>query len=156
MMGTCGVSPRPSALVARYGELYSQLRLETLDALDRMPELINSEELKNKLLFSVVVVCLVSFFSSLEVGKIAIYYVVHTIIRCTCTVLCTMYYINECPTNSALFNRLPTELRCRNFVNKHRMTIQIGAKRAKSVCNVHVFQLSFFLHTTVGGWVGTI
>ena len=44
------------ALVKRYGELYSQLRLETLDALDRMPELVNSEELKNKLLFSVVVV----------------------------------------------------------------------------------------------------
>ncbi len=44
------------ALVRRYGELYSQLRLETLDALDAMPELINSDELKNKLLFSVVVV----------------------------------------------------------------------------------------------------
>ncbi len=31
-------------------------RLETLDALDKLPELINSDELKNKLLFSVVVV----------------------------------------------------------------------------------------------------
>ena len=47
---------RPGALVKRYGELYSQMRLETLDALDKLPELINSEELKNKLLFSVVVV----------------------------------------------------------------------------------------------------
>ena len=47
---------RPASLVAKYGELYSQLRLETLDELDKMPELINSEELKNKLLFSVVVV----------------------------------------------------------------------------------------------------
>lgn len=40
----------------RYGELYSLIRLETLDSLDRLPELVNSEELKNKLLFSVVVV----------------------------------------------------------------------------------------------------
>lgn len=47
---------RPGALVKRYGELYSQMRLETLDALDKLPELVNSEELKNKLLFSVVVV----------------------------------------------------------------------------------------------------
>lgn len=47
----CGVD-----LVRRYGELYSLVRLETLDALDRLPELVNSEELKNKLLFSVVVV----------------------------------------------------------------------------------------------------
>ena len=31
-------------------------RLETLDALDKLPQLINSDELKNKLLFSVVVV----------------------------------------------------------------------------------------------------
>ncbi len=49
-------SSSSSRLVSRYGELYSQLRLETLDALDRIPELVNSEELKNKLLFSVVVV----------------------------------------------------------------------------------------------------
>ena len=47
---------RPSLLVKHYGDLYSQLRLETLDSLDRLPELVNSEELKNKLLFSVVVV----------------------------------------------------------------------------------------------------
>ena len=40
----------------RYGELYSLIRLETLDSLDTLPELVNSEELKNKLLFSVVVV----------------------------------------------------------------------------------------------------
>lgn len=46
---------RPSGLVKKYGELYAQMRLETLDALDKLPELVNSEELKNKLLFSVVV-----------------------------------------------------------------------------------------------------
>ncbi|QQP49078.1 Putative LOC100162944, partial [Caligus rogercresseyi] len=43
-------------LVRKYGELYSTLRLETLDELDRLPQLVNSDELKNKLLFSVVVV----------------------------------------------------------------------------------------------------
>ena len=47
---------RPAALVKRYGELYSQTRLETLDDLDKLVELVNSEELKNKLLFSVMVV----------------------------------------------------------------------------------------------------
>ena len=40
----------------RYGELYSQARLDTLDALDELKELASAEELKNKLLFSVVVV----------------------------------------------------------------------------------------------------
>ena len=64
-------------LVAKYGELYSQarsdlvdflprkhltyeIRLDTLDALDELKELSSAEELKNKLLFSVVVVSFVS------------------------------------------------------------------------------------------------
>jgi len=34
---------RPAALVRKYGELYSQIRLETLDALDKLPQLINSD-----------------------------------------------------------------------------------------------------------------
>ena len=50
---------RPAGLVRRYGELYSQTRLETLDSLDRLPQLVNAEELKNKLLFSVMVVRIV-------------------------------------------------------------------------------------------------
>ena len=45
-----------SSLVAKYGEMYSQARLDTLDALDELIELANADELKNKLLFSVVVV----------------------------------------------------------------------------------------------------
>ncbi len=39
------------------------------------------------------------------------------------------------PTNSFLQfipNKLLTELRCRNFVNKHRLSTQIGPKRAKT------------------------
>ena len=50
-------------LVARYGELYSQARLDTLDALDELKELSSAEELKNKLLFSVVVVRLYCYNS---------------------------------------------------------------------------------------------
>ena len=40
----------------KYGGLYSQTRLETLDNLDKLPQLVSAEELKNKLLFSVMVV----------------------------------------------------------------------------------------------------
>ena len=36
--------------------LYSQARLDTLDSLDRMAELSQAEELKSKLLFSIIVV----------------------------------------------------------------------------------------------------
>ena len=36
------------------------------------------------------------------------------------------------PSQQRTLNTLLTELRCRNFVNKHRLSIQIGAKRAKT------------------------
>ena len=45
-----------AALVRRFGDLYSVDRLETLDELDGVPELAEADELKNKLLFSVIVV----------------------------------------------------------------------------------------------------
>ena len=80
-----GIDKRPADLVRRFGDLYSMARLDTLDALDNLNELdqfnlypsssnsstssihststegnsrtkSTSEELKNKLLFSVVVV----------------------------------------------------------------------------------------------------
>lgn len=47
---------RPTALIRRYGNLYAQARVDTLDALDNLPELHDAEELKSKLLFSVIVV----------------------------------------------------------------------------------------------------
>ena len=53
-----GTRREASRLVAKYGELYSQARLDTLDALDELKELSDADELKNKLLFSVVVVCI--------------------------------------------------------------------------------------------------
>jgi len=45
-----------SALIRRYGNLYAQARVDTMDALDRLDYLTNNEELKTKLLFSVIVV----------------------------------------------------------------------------------------------------
>ncbi|XP_022661726.1 uncharacterized protein LOC111250596 isoform X2 [Varroa destructor] len=46
---------RPSALIRRYGALYAQARIDTLDALEKLPQLSDCDELKSKLLFSVVV-----------------------------------------------------------------------------------------------------
>ncbi len=47
---------RPSALVAKYAELYSQTRVDAYEALSEVAELADARELKEKLLFSVVVV----------------------------------------------------------------------------------------------------
>lgn len=47
---------RPTALIRRYGNLYAQARVDTLDSLDSLPQLKDADELKSKLLFSVVVV----------------------------------------------------------------------------------------------------
>lgn len=57
---------RPANLVRSFGELYSVARLETLDALDAIDELLDAEELKNKLLFSVVVLSFRSATACLE------------------------------------------------------------------------------------------
>lgn len=46
---------RPSRLVQRYGSLYSQSRIDALDALDDLPELADCDDLKVKLLFSILV-----------------------------------------------------------------------------------------------------
>lgn len=45
-----------SRLVRCYGNLYSQGRVETLEKLDTLPQLVDATELKSKILFSVVVV----------------------------------------------------------------------------------------------------
>ncbi len=37
------------------------------------------------------------------------------------------------PNQQHTLNKLPTELRCGNFVNKHRLSMQTGAKRCESV-----------------------
>ena len=50
------LSSRTSELVRRYGELYSGIRVDALDALDRIGQLSDLSVLKEKILFSVVVV----------------------------------------------------------------------------------------------------
>ena len=40
----------------KYGELYAQTRLETLESLDKISDLDSHDDLKSKLLFSVIVV----------------------------------------------------------------------------------------------------
>ncbi len=59
------------------------------------------------------------------------------------------------PNRQRTLNKLPTELRLKNFVNKHRLSIQNRRQTCKNrLCNVYMFRLSFhFLHATVGGWV---
>lgn len=47
---------RPMTLIRKYGNLYAQARVDTLDSLDGLPDLKGADELKSKLLFSVVVV----------------------------------------------------------------------------------------------------
>ena len=57
LSGSGGTTERSAgALVRKYGELYAQTRLDTLVSLDRLPELDNLDDLKSKLLFSVIVV----------------------------------------------------------------------------------------------------
>lgn len=55
-LGLGSLDKRPSALIRRYGSLYAQARIDTLDALEKLPQLSDCDELKSKLLFSVVVV----------------------------------------------------------------------------------------------------
>lgn len=49
-------SEQRSDLIQNYGGLYTQSRVETLDYLDKLEELRGADELKSKLLFSVIVV----------------------------------------------------------------------------------------------------
>ena len=51
-----GQEKRVGLLVRKYGELYAQTRLETMEGLDSLPELNGLDDLKSKLLFSVIVV----------------------------------------------------------------------------------------------------
>lgn len=47
---------RPTELIRLFNSLYSQVRIDALDALDSMREISNADDLKSKLLFSVIVV----------------------------------------------------------------------------------------------------
>ena len=60
------------------------------------------------------------------------------------------------PNQQRNLNKLPPELRCRNFVTKHRLSVQIGTKSAKMCMKcVHIpTDGASILHTTVRGWAG--
>ncbi len=49
------------------------------------------------------------------------------------------------PNQQRTVDRLPPEFRCRNFVNEHRPSMQVGRQsvRRTRTCNVHAFRLSF-------------
>ena len=55
-MASCTAKPGHTFFLPKRKSLTSKTRLDTLDALDELKELSSAEELKNKLLFSVVVV----------------------------------------------------------------------------------------------------
>ena len=55
-LNSVGTERSAGALVRKYGELYAQTRLDTLESLDKLAELDNLDDLKSKLLFSVIVV----------------------------------------------------------------------------------------------------
>jgi hypothetical protein len=46
---------RPTQLVKRYGNLYSEARLDAMDSLDELPDMADADDLKVKLLLSIVV-----------------------------------------------------------------------------------------------------
>lgn len=46
---------RPSQLIKRYSNLYAEARVEAVETLDQLPEMAKSEELKAKLLLSIIV-----------------------------------------------------------------------------------------------------
>ncbi|XP_067129426.1 uncharacterized protein [Centruroides vittatus] len=46
---------RATSFIRRYGELYSQSRIDTLDSLECLTEFQEAEELKSKLMFSIIV-----------------------------------------------------------------------------------------------------
>lgn len=47
---------RPTELIRSYNSLYSQARIDALDALENLAEMSDADDLKSKLLFSVIVV----------------------------------------------------------------------------------------------------
>ncbi len=58
------------------------------------------------------------------------------------------------PNQQRTVNKIPTELRCRNFVNKRRLSIQIGAKHAETYmqCVCIPTELPFCIPQLVVGW----
>ena len=61
----------------------------------------------------------------------------------------------EDPTYKGSLNKLPGELQSRSFFTKHRLSVQIGGKRAKKKPCVQLAHISTelsILHATLAGW----
>ncbi|GFQ72879.1 MIEAP domain-containing protein, partial [Trichonephila clavata] len=69
----CLGEKRPTALVRHYGNLYAQARVDTLDALDALVPLKDADELKTKILFSVIVLSFRSVQTTVSDMKDQIY-----------------------------------------------------------------------------------
>jgi len=61
-------------LVHYYGNLYTKARVDTMDALDSLGPLNSASELKNKILFSVIVVRGLALFSSAHLSFTFMFY----------------------------------------------------------------------------------
>ncbi|GFX33931.1 MIEAP domain-containing protein [Trichonephila clavipes] len=64
---------RPTALIRQYGNLYAQARIDTLDSLDTLAPLRDADELKTKILFSVIALSFRSVHTTLSDMKDQIY-----------------------------------------------------------------------------------
>ncbi len=57
------------------------------------------------------------------------------------------------PNQQRILNRLPPELRCRNSVNEHRLSIQSRRQACKYVHAMCTYSnWASILHATIGGW----
>jgi hypothetical protein len=68
---------RPTQLIKKYGNLYSETRLDAMDALDEMKEMNGADDLKVKLLLSIVVLSFRSAQKSLSEIKSKIRQLLH-------------------------------------------------------------------------------
>lgn len=68
---------RPTQLVKRYGNLYSEARLDAMDALDELPDMADADDLKVKLLLSIVVLAFRSAQKTLVETKAKIRELLH-------------------------------------------------------------------------------
>lgn len=60
---------RPTQLIKRYGNIYTESRLDAMDALDDVPNMVDCGDLKNKLLLSVIVLAFRTAEQSLRETK---------------------------------------------------------------------------------------
>ncbi|KAF8790338.1 hypothetical protein HNY73_005374 [Argiope bruennichi] len=113
----CLGEKRPTALVRQYGNLYAQARVDTLDALDALPPLQNADELKSKILFSVIVLSFRSVQNTLSDIKDQIY---------------SILQVRDARENSIAFKELETGIA--NYLRKTAESFNLS-KNVSEVCS---------------------